>query len=112
MGTTNQHRTRGRKPCLVNENCRNSRRRKDDDPDNGSGQTLVGIWSSVSATPATSATEEDLTTQITVASADHQHTGFVGMRPTILRPPVSTVSSPMWRQLQIIPLIIISDVNL
>ncbi|GFV58912.1 hypothetical protein TNCV_1826201 [Trichonephila clavipes] len=37
MGTTNQHRIWGRKPCFAGENCDN----EDDEPGKGSGQTIV-----------------------------------------------------------------------
>ncbi|GFS62618.1 hypothetical protein TNCV_3736891 [Trichonephila clavipes] len=42
---TNHQRTCGCKPCLVGKNHDNSKRREDNEPDEGSGQTNEGIWS-------------------------------------------------------------------
>ncbi|GFY12171.1 hypothetical protein TNCV_3097251 [Trichonephila clavipes] len=45
--TTNNHRTRNRKPRLLGENHDGSSRREDDEPDKGRSQTDMGIWRSV-----------------------------------------------------------------
>ncbi|GFV98697.1 hypothetical protein TNCV_1453831 [Trichonephila clavipes] len=47
MGTTNQHRTWGRKPRLAGEQWGDSNRWQNDEPDKESGQMNTGIWSAV-----------------------------------------------------------------
>ncbi|GFX43445.1 hypothetical protein TNCV_4874651 [Trichonephila clavipes] len=44
-GMTNQHRTWGRKSRLVCENRDNCSRQEDNEPDEGDGQKIEGIWS-------------------------------------------------------------------
>ncbi|GFS84936.1 uncharacterized protein TNCV_1305501 [Trichonephila clavipes] len=80
MGTTNRHRTCGRKPRLVGENHDNRSRWVDNVPDEGFCQMNARIWSAMGVT-ATEHQElwfmhDDAPTHFSIAVRNHQNAAF------------------------------------